>query len=104
MLPSLKKFDGEIPALEPHMLPESAAQYALNCDLSSQALTPLAAGSLLATMVNNPVKGMFTEDGLVFFTWNTETLAFGSPIIADTFNRMYYLSLAEGIIRVAQKT
>lgn len=101
---SIKDFDGQIPQLEAHLLPHNASQYALNCDFSSQSLKPLNDGLLLATMVNNPVKGMYTEDGLLFYTWANETLTFRSPIVGDNYQRMYYLTLSEGILRVATKT
>jgi hypothetical protein len=103
MTVDLKEFKGEIPAKEPHLLPPSNAQLALNCDFSSQALSPIAAGALLATMVNNPVKGMYTEDGLLFYTWNQETFAFRSPILDDTFQRIYFLTPADGNLRVTTK-
>jgi hypothetical protein len=96
-----KTFDGEIPRLAPHLLPDRNAQLAVNCDFGDGTLRALKGGLLLAAMVNNPVRGIYTEDGILYYTWTAETLAFESPIIDDAFARMYYLTPSEGIFRVA---
>jgi hypothetical protein len=94
-------FHGEVPKSEPHLLPNESAQLALNCDFESGALTPLRNGQLLATMVNNPIKGIYTEDGINFYTWVAETYAFRSPIIDDAYNRMFYLTPSAGLFSAA---
>lgn len=100
---SHKAFRGEIPKDEPHLLPVDNARLAVNCDFSSRKLTPLRDGTLVQTMANNPVRGLYTEDGLLFYTWPAETYAFPSPIIGDTFERVYYLTPSEGLLRVTTK-
>lgn len=96
-----RQFKGEIPAIEPHLLPSGAAQLAENCQFSRGSLQSMKGGVPLGTMLSNPVKGIYTETGLSFYTWPTETLAFRSPIIGDVFNRMYFLVLAEGVFKAA---
>ncbi len=98
-----RSFKGEIPRLEPHLLSDDNAQLALNCDFANGSVKPLKDGFFMQTMQNNPVRGIYTENGLNYYTWSQETLAFNSPVIDDTNNRMYYLTPAEGIFRVASK-
>ena len=95
-----RQFKGEIPAIEPHLLPNGAAQLAENCQFSRGSLQSMKGGSALGSMVNSPVKGIYTENGLSFYTWPTETLSFRSPIIDDAYNRVFFLVLSEGIFRV----
>lgn len=85
------KFLGEIPLAKPHLLPPTNAQQATGCDFGNGALVPLRGGLLLANMLSNPVRGIYTEDGINFFTWTTRTFAFRSPVIDDTYNRVYFL-------------
>lgn len=98
-----RSFKGEIPRLEPHLLSDNNAQLALDCDFANGSVKPLKGGFFMQTMQNNPVRGIYTDNGLNFYTWSQETLAFNSPVIDDTNNRMYYLTPAEGIFRVASK-
>jgi hypothetical protein len=98
-----KGFMGEQPRLEPHLLPEAAAQLALNVEFESGALTPTKSGTLLTTLLSNPVKGLYTEDGVSFFSWPVEAQTFISPVIEDAYNRMYYLLPSEGLLRTGLK-
>lgn len=98
-----KTFGGEIPRNEPYLLPQNNAQFAMNCDFVSGALRPLKNGLELFTMVNNPIKGIYTEDGVNFYTWQAETHAFQSPIIEDEYNRMYFLTPSVGKFSVTSK-
>lgn len=99
-LVAYRQFKGEIPAIEPHLLPAGAAQLAENCQFSRGSLQSMKGGSVLGTMLSSPVKGIYTETGLTFYTWPTETLTFRTPIVDDVFNRMYFLVLAEGVLKV----
>lgn len=98
-----RSFKGEIPRLEPYLIGDNNAQRALDCDFVNGSLKALRDGFLLRNMINNPVRGIYTEDGINFYTWNMETHAFQSPVIDDTNNRMYYLTPSEGAFRVASK-
>lgn len=100
-LVAYRQFKGEIPAIEPHLLPSGAAQLAENCQFARGSLQSMKGGVALGTMLSNPVKGIYTETGLSFYTWPTETLAFRSPIIGDSQNRMYFLVLSEGVFKAA---
>lgn len=99
-LVAYRQFKGEIPAVEPHLLPNGAAQLAENCQFSRGSLQSMMGGSVLGTMLSNPVKGIYTETGTSFYTWPTETLAFRTPIIDDAFNRVYFLVLSDGVLKV----
>lgn len=98
-----RSFKGEIPRLEPHLLSDNNAQLALDCDFANGSVKPLKGGFFMQTMQNNPVRGIYTDNGLNFYTWQQETLAFSSPVIDDAYNRLYYLTPAEGVFRVASK-
>ena len=99
---SYKKFSGEIPREQPHLLPDTCAQLALNVDVVDGSMSPLRDGLLLRSMLSNPVKGIFTLDGLNFYTWSVETLAFRSPIIDDSQNRFYFLQPSAGVFNVGR--
>jgi len=85
----LKVFSGEVPQKPPHLLEDDNAQQAVNCDFSHGNLRPLAAGFFLKSMANT-VRGIYTEDGLNFFTWPIDTLAYKGPVVDDTFRRVYF--------------
>lgn len=96
-----KRFSGEIPNTEPHLLPDERAQYAKNCEFTGGSLQPMKDGFLLQAMINNPVRGIYTEDGVNFYTWSNETLAFKSPTIGDSYNRVYHLTPGLGKFNVS---
>lgn len=98
-----RSFKGEIPRLEPHLLSDNNAQLALDCDFANGSVKPIKGGFFMQTMQNNPVRGIYTDNGLNFYTWSQETIAFNSPVIDDTNNRLYYLTPSEGVFRVASK-
>lgn len=97
---SFKQFSGEIPRARPHLLPDTAAQLCENVDLVDGSLSPLRDGLLLRQMLSNPVRGIYTQDGINFYTWSVETQAFRSPIIDDAFNRFYFLQPSVGTFNV----
>lgn len=96
-------FSGEIPRTEEHLLPQGNAQRAVDCDFANGSIKPLRGGFLLRSMANNPVRGIFTEDGISFYTWSSEAQAYSSPVIDDTFNRMYFLLPSQGTFMAATK-
>jgi len=98
---SYKQFSGEIPNSEPQLLPGDRAQMAKNCEFTNGALQPMRDGVLLQTMLNNPVRGIYTEDGISFYTWSVETQAFKSPVTGDTNRRVYYLTPSVGKFNVS---
>lgn len=94
-----RQFKGEIPAIEPHLLPAGAAQLAKNCQFARGSLQPQKGGAELGVMASNPVRGIYTETGTSFYTWSAETLAFKSPVLEDAYDRVYFLTPSEGTLR-----
>lgn len=90
---SLKSFSGEVPNLPKYMLPDANAQQALFCDFAQKDLRPLRQGLEVMTMSNN-IKGIYTEDGILFFTWAADTAAVKSPVIGEQYGRVYYMNAA----------
>ncbi len=84
-----RTFAGEVPQLPDTLLPENKAAYAEFCDFSHGDLAPLNQGLLYKTFAAT-VKGIYTEDGINFFTWPEETFAYKSPVTDDAFNRVYF--------------
>lgn len=96
-----KKFSGEVPNIDPQLLEIDRAQYAQNCEFARGSLKPSASGFQLANLfTNNPIRGIYTEDGARFFTWNTETYAFRGPVIDDSYSRVYLLQPSIGTMKV----
>lgn len=87
----LKNFSGELPNLPDYKLPDANAQQALFCDFAQNDLRPLRGGTLIKTMTNT-VKGIYTEEGVNFYTWPTETFAAKGPVNNDTYGRMYFMN------------
>lgn len=87
---ALRNFTGEIPKLPAHLLPDTAAQLATNCDFAHGDLRPLKGGLKRATF-SNTIKSLFTVDGLRFFSWPRKVTSFRGPVIDDRFSRMYYM-------------
>jgi hypothetical protein len=95
---SMKDFSGMLPRLPDHLLPDNAAASATNCDFSRNRLQPLRAG----LQVLNPggtIRGMYTGDGLYWYTWPSELVAYKSPVIGEIYNRLYYIE--GGVLRVS---
>lgn len=86
---ALAKFSGEIPKLPSHLLPPGNAQEAIDCDFSHGELRGLKVPFVLQT-VANVVKGLYTPDGLRYFTWTVDADAVKAPTIDDAHDRIYY--------------
>lgn len=95
----LKNFSGELPNIPDYKLPDANAQQALFCDFAQNDLRPLRGGTLIKTMTNT-VRGIYTEEGVNFYTWPTETFAVKGPVNNDSFGRMYFMNA--GGFKVAQ--
>ena len=85
----LNLFSGIFPRVPESLLPERAATVALNCDFAYGELRNTKDGYLVNTMTNQP-RSIYTDDGLAFYTWTTDVNAVRSPMVSDTFNRLYY--------------
>lgn len=93
-------FGGEIPRTAPHLLPEGAAQQAINCEFSSGELCSIK-GPAPKIATTQAVRGLFTDDGVRFFTWPEPTRAYRSPTIDDTHGRIYFANTSSNGVRVA---
>lgn len=82
-------FSGIRPRVPESLLPEGAATIAQNCDFAYGELRNTKAGFLIGTMSNSP-KSIYTDDGLTFYTWTTDVDAVRSPLVSDTYNRLYF--------------
>src|SRR5580765_3692555 len=87
---SLKDFVGMIPRQPNHLLPDNAASYAGNCDFSRSELQALQGGLEVANL-GGTIRGMYTTEGIYWYTWPTEVVAYRSPVINEIYNRIYYI-------------
>lgn len=85
----LNIFSGLRPLIPESLLPEHAATVAQNCDLAYGELRNTKDGFALTTMSNIPAS-IYTDDGVTFFSWTTDTDAVRSPLANDLYNRLYY--------------
>ena len=87
----LNVFSGIQPRLPDSLLPERAATIARNCDFAYGELRNTKAGYQVngSAMANSP-QSIYTDDGTAFYTWAADVNAVRSPLVADTFNRLYY--------------
>jgi hypothetical protein len=100
-------FEGMIPRLPPQLLPDGAAQKAIDCDLLHGELRGRYGNKLIAnlpTIGGGPVVSVWTPDGTDFFAWPWETDVVKSMVVDDTYHRIFYTGLpADGcIIKVAR--
>lgn len=86
---AVRTFTGEIPKSPPHLLPDSGAQTAVNCDLSHGDLRPLRTGKSFLP-IGFPAKTIYSDDGNKFIGFPDIAQVYKSPVIEDTFNRFYY--------------
>lgn len=96
MLVKLTNFVGEIPKLPTQLLPDNAAQFALNCDFMHGELRGhmnWSDGTVLPTFQGSPIVSVWTENGNDFFGWPYEVVAVKSPVINDIHHRIYYAAV-----------
>lgn len=105
---SLKDFTGAIPKLPAHLLPENAAALAFDCKFAHGELRPLNGPNQIAGPMSNIVRGLYTEDGTNFYTWDHDVFAVRTPLIDDQYGRFYYSEEPNGTLpaffRVYTKT
>lgn len=101
MLLKILGFSGEVPRLPAHLLPENAAQYALNCDFQHGELRGLRDNSTVDTIPpfnGQEIVSIYTEDGSSFFGWPWEVDAVKSQVVGDVFYRLFYTGLPDAPI------
>lgn len=96
----INRFLGVRPRIPESVLPEHHATLAQNCDFAYAELRNTKNGFLIGTMSNSP-KSIYTEEGLTFYTWDTDVTAVRSPMASDSFNRMYFTG--DGGFKVANR-
>ena len=94
-MPSFRTFTGEFPCLHPTLLPENAAQEAINCDFSQGILTGILDRRQIAAPlgVTSP-KAMYVHaDGAgasKIFAWSRDVDAVRGPVANDAYSRFYW--------------
>jgi hypothetical protein len=91
---SFNRFGGMLPRTPAHLLPDFAAADASNCDFAQHNLSPVKGGHEVL-WPGGSVRGIYTADGQFWYTWSFETTAHKSPVIGETFNRIYFIDLNE---------
>lgn len=84
----LTGYTGERPRLTPRLLPDNAAQSAVDCRLEDGALTPIRQLRSVATVDGTPgqIRTIY-KHGEEWFSWATEVHAAPGPVADD---RLYY--------------
>lgn len=85
----LNKFTGLRPRVPDALLSDFEATIAKNCDFAYGELRNTKDGFALMQMANVPM-GLYTDDGLTYYTWPYDVDAVRSPLATDTFQRMYF--------------
>jgi hypothetical protein len=85
----ISTFTGETPRLPPHLLPETAAQYAKNCDFSHGELRSLPSPGAV-TPACAAVRSVYSPGAGAYLTWPLYTRAQLSPTIDDMHERVYF--------------
>ncbi|HNF62074.1 MAG TPA: hypothetical protein PKZ20_10125 [Rhodocyclaceae bacterium] len=84
---------GEFPRTLPHLLPDNAAQQAVDCDLTTNILTGIhARGTTTAFTSAANAKSIFVYDTLggSWFSWPTDVDAVRGPVVSDAYKRVYW--------------
>ena len=96
----ITSFKGIRPRIPDSLLAEGEATVAQNCDFAYGELRNVKGGFGLFTLSNTP-SSIYTEDGLSFYSWTSDVNAVRSPMVNDTFNRLYYTG--DGGMKVASR-
>lgn len=83
-------FKGEIPRLAAHLLPNSNAQSAINCNLRSGDLVPLLGPTVIQNFSGGPYKTIYWLNNQIWLKWTTVVDVALSPILGDVTNRYYF--------------
>jgi hypothetical protein len=86
---AIRNFTGEIPKMPTHLLPDTGAQRAVNCDFTHGDLRPLKTGKQVLAL-GFLAKAIYSDDGSKFVGFPSVAYAYKSPVIDDSFNRFYY--------------
>lgn len=86
---TVNTFGGEAPSIAPHMLPETGATTAKDCDLRYGDLRPMKSSLAIASTFQAGAQGVWTKDGLNYITSASPMKAYLSPTVDDVHNRVY---------------
>lgn len=90
---ALKSFAGEYPRQKPTLLPEIAAQSAVDCDFGQTVLTGIRARSLTGVhQLPVNIRSVYAQEGTVngVFSWPYEVDVVRGPVVNDRFHRFYW--------------
>ena len=97
---SIKNFDGEYPRTLPHLLPDNAAQDAVNCDFTQNSLTGLRVWKEISH--NIPWQTLLGSHESIFayksklFVFPSDSDICRSPVADDKFDRLYWTQTYPG--------
>lgn len=97
----LNVFAGIKPRIPESLLQENDATEAKNCDFSYGELRNTKGGFEYLSLSNTP-KGLYTYDGLTFYSWTEDVDAVRSPLVNDPYDRIYFSQ--NNLIRVASRS
>lgn len=89
MLISIPLMKGELPRLEPHLLPNESAQCAKNCHFERGIISPLRTDKFIRNLAISP-KTLFRYTKEHWFTWNLGVDAIFNPMAQDKWQRVYF--------------
>lgn len=90
---SLHDFNGEFPRTLSHLLPNNAAQLAVDCDFTVNALSGINDVSSTTIPVAAGAKSIFvydTDTSNTLFSWKTDVNAVRGPVADDKYHRFYW--------------
>lgn len=96
----IEQMGGLLPRVPDNRLPDGAATVATNCDFGYGELRNMRDSLQIGTLANQ-AKSIYTDDGLAFFSWTGDVDAVPSPMVNDTFNRVYFSG--DGGIKMAAR-
>lgn len=100
---SFKRFAGMFPRTPNQLLPDNAASLAVNCDFSKDVLGSLKGGLDVLTIESGTSagKGFYSANGTNWYTWSEEVVGYKSPVIDETYSRIYFVTRTSGSPYVA---
>lgn len=81
---------GEIPRLEPHLLPNEAAERSLNCHYERGIIAPMQSDVLSATLPLSGPKTLFFYAHTHWFTFADRVSVLANPMAQDPYQRVYW--------------
>ncbi len=88
------RFNGLLPRVPASLLPANHASEAQNCDFAYGELRATRLEFFIRNLANE-VKSIYTDNGLLFYSWPEDINAVRSPLANDEFNRLYFTSASD---------